>query len=201
MYGVARHKTRLPTCIGWASINDIGELCACAFMCLYGTNLRAWCNERRQDRVCLRPRHACLWTCWFPCLIWFRMCAHAIVYYNESRVMAFSVCTLMIKWVQNHAFSLLMGPLPFSVQISFVISEIAKKEGIKVDPSEVEADIVALRQQYQVSLYSLFCLHTRMYGGGHGRPARYQFIAFFCLHACMCVCLCVWMYPETVALF
>jgi trigger factor len=35
-----------------------------------------------------------------------------------------------------------------SLRISFVIGEIAKKEGIKVDPTEVERDMVNIRQQY-----------------------------------------------------
>jgi len=36
-----------------------------------------------------------------------------------------------------------------SLRISFVIGEIAKKEAIKVDPSELEAEMANVRQQYQ----------------------------------------------------
>lgn len=36
-----------------------------------------------------------------------------------------------------------------ALKVSFAVAEIAKKEGIKVDPTEVEGDMVALRQQSQ----------------------------------------------------
>jgi len=36
-----------------------------------------------------------------------------------------------------------------SLRISFVIGEIAKQEAIKVDPTELEGEMVQLRQQYK----------------------------------------------------
>lgn len=36
-----------------------------------------------------------------------------------------------------------------ALKVSFAVAEIAKKEGIKVDPTEVEGDMVSLRQQMQ----------------------------------------------------